>query len=596
MRRVTWTRSESELLVTKSGEGIDARGAYGRGEHGEQGNEKEDCADGGERLGIRWRHAIQEVSEETVRRKDEGGSRGETEHNGRSALAEDKPEQVSGLCADCFANAKFGDTPRDELRDDAIETDGREEKGGECEESEDDGAEARIGKLLAKLNGERLDFTDWNCRVGSGDFGLDVLCTVAANGELHGGTRLLRHGPIEDWRFDPPGLVHELGVLCVADDPYDGEPLHVAAADADPAADGIAIGEILGREGLVDDSDLPGGGRVGIGEDTAGTERDAEEVEEFGTDGVAACVVDFCAFDDGLVLALKRLIAADVWRELRRKGRAGNAFEEPLVDVVASADAGGEDSVRVVAEGFEAHVEGVREEEHRADEQDERQGHLDGDDGPGESLAAMNEATAGGLEVMDEIDTPGANGRESGEEQRCGKGKDDAERKNRKADADIVLHTELDGADRSEDANGGSGEAYSEGGTPCGEQKAFTENLSTEAELGRAECGAHSELALTAGKAGEEEVGYVEAGDQQDKEYGGKDEEERGAEVGTGESGELAVEVADDGLEVAGFDFLMKGAVDADELRLGLRSGDAGPKATEDADEHIVLAGREVRA
>ncbi len=68
----------------------------------------------------------------------------------------------------------------------------------------------------------------------------------------------------------------------------------------------------------------------------------------------------------------------------------------------------------------------------------------------------------------------------------------------------------------------------------------------------------------------------------------------RGAQGAAGQEGEFAMQIEDDGFEVARFAGGVEGAEEAAGFGLRLREGDSGFQAGEDADQHVGLIGLEV--
>ncbi len=75
------------------------------------------------------------------------------------------------------------------------------------------------------------------------------------------------------------------------------------------------------------------------------------------------------------------------------------------------------------------------------------------------------------------------------------------------------------------------GEQQAENATGDGEDERFCKVLADEAPATAAECGADGEIFLSSGGTGDEQVGDVEAGDEQDADGGGEQGVERRSEV-----------------------------------------------------------------
>ncbi len=89
------------------------------------------------------------------------------------------------------------------------------------------------------------------------------------------------------------GVITDTAIACIGDDPDDaaiGRDVRGATAAGDEDAEGIAAGQIVLDEGLVDDgatgTDLADGTVVALVEIAAGEDADAERSEETRADGV----------------------------------------------------------------------------------------------------------------------------------------------------------------------------------------------------------------------------------------------------------------------------------------------------------------------
>ena len=183
--------------------------------------------------------------------------------------------------------------------------------------------------------------------------------------------------------------------------------------------------------------------------------------------------------------------------------------------------------VDVVAEVLMLEVGEGAGEQARAGEQDDGEGGLDDDEGflrPGGVIAG---AAIGAAESFDGIGVGGepcGRGSEDGtgdEREREGKGEDGQRR--RGGDGHEVRAVEGEGDDGfdAEVRDGESGDAAEDG-----EEDAFGEGLADEALARRAEGKADGGLGAARGSAGEEEVGDVGAGDEENEAADGEQDVE----------------------------------------------------------------------
>src|SRR5882762_6398735 len=173
-------------------------------------------------------------------------------------------------------------------------------------------------------------------------------------------------------------------------------------------------------------------------------------------------------------------------------------------------------------------------EEAGTDEQGERDGYFENDDGIAQ--ATMSCAAAGAFAaVAERIVEIAANDLEGG-----GETKDDGgehggakgEGKHGKIEAD-------DGFGGDDPRRYEGNEAFEatpseEGAEDCaanGEQKTFDEELTNDAPASGSEGGADGEFFFAGGGAGEEQVGDVAATDEEQEAYGGEDDVQGGAEL-----------------------------------------------------------------
>ncbi len=226
-------------------------------------------------------------------------------------------------------------------------------------------------------------------------------------------------------------------------------------------------------------------------------------------------------------------------------------------------------------------------EEAGTDEQGERDGYFENDDGIAQ--ATMSCAAAGAFAaVAERIVEIAANDLEGG-----GETKDDGgehggakgEGKHGKIEAD-------DGFGGDDPRRYEGNEAFEatpseEGAEDCaanGEQKTFDEELTNDAPASGSEGGADGEFFFAGGGAGEEQVGDVAATDEEQEAYGGEDDVQGGAELADDEIGER-FDVNAEFLRVVLGIHSGKILGDDSEVGFGLADGDARLEMTEQEPE-----------
>ena len=130
------------------------------------------------------------------------------------------------------------------------------------------------------------------------------------------------------------------------------------------------------------------------------------------------------------------------------------------------------------------------------------------------------------------------------------------------------------------------GEQQAEHAAGDGEDERFGEVLADEPPAAAAECGADGEIFLPCGGAGDEQIGDVEAGDEQDADGGGEQCVERRSEVFYGGVEQRAADGAgvDGGFGMRELDVALHGVDLADE------AGERGAGCEARDDEKFVIA------
>ena len=155
---------------------------------------------------------------------------------------------------------------------------------------------------------------------------------------------------------------------------------------------------------------------------------------------------------------------------------------------------------------------------------------------------------------------------------------------------------ERDGSLMREPSNECDGEQQTENGAGAGEDEAFSQQLANDAGAAGAESAAHSELLGARGRTGEQQVGQVDAGDEQDGADGAPEHDEGTAQF----TADVILEWnGDDGIFVAAaglWIFVVPAHVGRGRRCVlpGLGERDAGFEAADEGDDVAPVARRAV--
>ena len=249
----------------------------------------------------------------------------------------------------------------------------------------------------------------------------------------------------------------------------------------------------------------------------------------------------------------------------------------------------GEDVVLVEAGVDGLEVPEAAEHEACADEQDEGEGYFDDDEsGAGFAGAAVGVGAAEALleGFVDVAFGHAPGGQEAGEES-GGDGEGEGEGEDGGVEADIADAGEFVGEEFDEELYAVAGGDEAERASAEGDDEGFAEQLLDDARAGCAHGGADGDLFAAGEGAGEDEVGYVRAGDEKNEGDGAEHHEERGTNVAYG-----LVAHGFDGCAPAFVVFgvgLLEALRDGVHLGLGLLESDAGFEAC-DGEEVMVAA------
>ena len=361
-----------------------------------------------------------------------------------------------------------------------------------------------------------------------------------------------------------PGRLGEHHVLGGGDDADDLDPRAVAPG-LEPPAERVLAGPAAFGEGGVDHGDGAGRGGVARAEGAAGERLQAEHVFETWGHGRAADIGravtqrrrwvlrEDVAHADGVVEG-----RAARERGVRDAGQRADALEQCAAELaglfVAVALQGEVERGEQEALGAEADIDGAGPleaagEEAGEDEHDQREHDLVDHEQVAEAVAAAADPGAGALlELGHEVDPGGAQRGEQPAADPGDEGDGGGEEVDRPGRARVLVDGQIALLDeRGEKRGGPGGKEPADDAGDGGEDEALHEHLADEAAAAGAERGAHGELLLAPGRAGDHEVGDVGAGDEQHEgDLAEEEEREERQEVGDHRVGPGAV-LRDDG-------------------------------------------------
>ena len=247
--------------------------------------------------GVGGLNANEKRSEEA--RAGESGEDAEDESDGgeTQAVRENVTEDDGARGAEGHADADVARALSDDVREHAVDADGRKRESDDREDGEKKSIEVRGGQSSGNFLLHGGEIVDRNARSDGRDCGAKIVggkCGVAsAENDVHGAiepvqasARHLFDGEIEHGH---DFLVEALGAN-VTYDADDFMPNGIEAAfgtafaAGEALADGIFVGPHGAGESFVNDGDESGGAKILRGEIAAGFERDANCVEIAGRD------------------------------------------------------------------------------------------------------------------------------------------------------------------------------------------------------------------------------------------------------------------------------------------------------------------------
>src|SRR6266852_2002774 len=135
--------NRKKLLVAEGYDGVDAGGAAGGDEAGQQGDKREQGGDAGEGERVGGADAEEKASQETRDRQGGGNSQNEAEQRQTSSVTQDEAEDIAALGAEGDADAEFLGALRYAVGDQAVDAHGGKQQGDGGKNSEKQHGEAR---------------------------------------------------------------------------------------------------------------------------------------------------------------------------------------------------------------------------------------------------------------------------------------------------------------------------------------------------------------------------------------------------------------------------------------------------------------------
>ena len=197
------------------------------------------------------------------------------------------------------------------------------------------------------------------------------------------------------------------------------------------------------------------------------------------------------------------------------------------IAVLQRGDGEGEEAGRIEAGPFGQQAGERAQEQGGADDQDQREGHLEGDD----RLAQADAAEAGAAALAERVDQAVAAGAEGGSKatQEAG-GYASEEGEGEQAKAERVAQGvggELVGQERDEPADRKRSHGRAKNTTCHRKEQAIGEKLTADPASGSAESEAGANLAAPCRAAGEKEAGNIQTGEAEQNARGGEQEPQR---------------------------------------------------------------------
>ena len=358
------------------------------------------------------------------------------------------------------------------------------------------------------------------------------------------GARRLREGEVE---FGAGGTV-EGGILHIGDDADDGPPGRVAAGSADPMAEGALAGPVGFGHGLIDHDGERSAGAIGFVEESAFEQVSADGLEIFAGDGIP--VVDILygavgnrdeAFDHGVV-------GVDGTRRRQAAGDGGGHHAWQRIEPCGEPAVEGIDAGRVpVGDGGqgEAHGEQVvgihagidflqlpegLDHEAGTDQKDQGERQFGGDEEGAEAIGGDGAGGASDSGFQGVVKGRGAHVNDGRQAEGDAGGHTDGqgEEQHLPIDADFGDAGDAAGIGGDQQAESAEGQEDAEDRAGEGEQDAFDDELLKEASQPGADGSADGDFAAAGFGARQQEVGHIDAGDEQN-EANRAEEHEHGA-------------------------------------------------------------------
>src|SRR2546427_6020057 len=188
------------LFVAEGYDGVDAGGAAGGDEAGQQGDAREQGGDTGESERVRGADAEKQAGQEARDRQGGGNSQCEAEQRQTGSVTQDEAEDIAALRAEGDADAEFLGALRDAVGDQAVDAHGGKQQSDGGKNSQKQHGKARTGKRI----GEKLVHGGDG---GHGLFAVQLLNLVVDSGNhgqrIAGSAHQNRHSRIDELGHGP---------------------------------------------------------------------------------------------------------------------------------------------------------------------------------------------------------------------------------------------------------------------------------------------------------------------------------------------------------------------------------------------------------
>jgi hypothetical protein len=225
-------------------------------------------------------------------------------------------------------------------------------------------------------------------------------------------------------------------------------------------------------------------------------------------------------------------------------------------------------------------------------EQDDRERNLRRHHSPAQKSAAADSAAARTFERGIQVGARSLPGRRGAGDDRCEGGNGQGEQQHSRVEGDIRADGQFHRVDGLEIANGGIGHRQTQNPADRGQGHRLGEKLAEQPGPSAADGSPHGKFAGTAERPAQQQIGHVDAGNQQHQTDGSEKNPKRGSQVASGEPGQLLLHRVDDGAEIAPLIVGVQSREQRGKFRLRTGDGDTGLEPADGNGHHFVHVGR----